>query len=81
MCKIRREVRMRPADVGNGWFVILRGGSSNGSILEYACVDPKKREPFRNKQEASTVAEWVASHYLNDDGSQVLVIDEEDENK
>ena len=55
-----------------GWWVIVNGTGSNGQAFEYTCCD--RLRPFASQPEAIEAANWVASHYLNDDGSPVPVI-------
>jgi hypothetical protein len=73
----QRQVSVRKYE--NGWFVILEGIGSDGTLIEAACVDPKRREPFVQKEDALVAARFVASHFKNDDGSDIEIIDEDGE--
>ena len=69
----QRQVRVRK--YGNAWFGILEGIGSDGTLIEAACVDPQRREPFVQKEDALVAARFVAGHFKNDDGSDIEIID------
>jgi len=76
MSKCQRSVIVRRNQSGSGWWVILRGIGDNGTPIEYACVDPDRREPFADIGSARDAAKWIASHYTNDDGTTVQVTED-----
>lgn len=73
----KRQVRVAKYD--KGWFVILETTGSDGTVMNAACVDPSKREPFQTTRDALVAAKFVASHFTNDDGSDVEIIEEDGE--
>lgn len=70
--QVLRQVVIRPGSEG-GWWVVMVGIGTDGSRFEYTCCD--RHEPFRDRQAANDAARWVASHFRNDDGSEIDVME------
>jgi hypothetical protein len=68
--RTRREVIIRELNRGQ-WWVIYAGVGSDGQTTEEVCAE--RREPFTDLEEARRAAKWVASHFLNDDGSPLEI--------
>ncbi len=59
-------------EVENGFWIMLCGKGSDGLTLKHYCAE--KLEPFAKIEDAIKAAKFIASHFLNEDGSQLKII-------
>lgn len=68
--RTQREVVIRELKRGE-WWVIYAGVGTDGQRFEEVCAE--RREPFTDLEEARSAARWVASHFLNEDGTPLEI--------
>ena len=72
MNTVGRTIRLRREGT-RGWWIIFQGIGTDGTIFEDVCTD--RRTPIADRAEAARLAGFVASHFTNEDGTNVEIVE------